>query len=501
MSDGDQITIEVIAAGCYKSNGKHAGWAYLDTTGSVYPGLSISASGPTVVSAGSNLTYKFSYSNFGNASATNTSASFVLPPSTTFQTSSGASCTTPSVGSNGTVTCTLNTVPSNTSGAFYVTIKDNGASGTITNGNYFIQAAGLNALYGAAFTTSILTTYPVSTSPGANGTLSCTPTTVNMGSTTSCTATANTGYYLSSISGCGINYTNSTPSVTSNIISSTAYNSDCTVSSTYAPVTAPPAVTTVAASNITTSSATLNGTIVDNGATTSVTFDYGADTNYGSNAGATTGGTVNAGAGSTPVALVLSGITCNSTYHFRVKGVNTAGTTNGLDSSFTTLACSPAISNLNDTMSYLIGSGAKVIDQGTAASITDAGLSNFNGGTLTVSIASVVNADQLGIHDQGSEANHITVSGITVKYNGNQIGTITSNGNGTSLTVSLDTVNATMTAVSALLNNITYANTSLSNAGTRSVTFSLENGVTGTSAGTSTATIHQTRPGLHQLWG
>lgn len=100
-----------------------------------------------------------------------------------------------------------------------------------------------------------------------------------------------------------------------------------------------PAATTSPASSVGQTGATLNGTVNDNGASTTVTFDYGADTSYGTNIAATTGGTVSAGAGSTAVATTLTGLTCNTTYHFRVKGVNNIDTTFGNDASFTTTAC------------------------------------------------------------------------------------------------------------------------------------------------------------------
>ena len=81
----------------------------------------------------------------------------------------------------------------------------------------------------------VVSTYTVTTNPGGNGTLTCTPTTVDSGSTSSCTAAGSTGYYVSAISGCGISYSNSTSSVTTHTISTTAINSNCTVSSSFAP--------------------------------------------------------------------------------------------------------------------------------------------------------------------------------------------------------------------------------------------------------------------------
>ncbi|QEM70119.1 fibronectin type III domain-containing protein [Geobacter sp. FeAm09] len=101
---------------------------------------------------------------------------------------------------------------------------------------------------------------------------------------------------------------------------------------------APTAVTGAAAA-VTASGATLNGTVADNGYDTTVTFDYGTTTGYGTTTAATTGATVGTGAGSTPAVVALTGLNCNATYHFRVKGTNSAGTTNGSDATFTTAAC------------------------------------------------------------------------------------------------------------------------------------------------------------------
>lgn len=104
-----------------------------------------------------------------------------------------------------------------------------------------------------------------------------------------------------------------------------------------APPTAP-TVTTNAATSLTDSGATLNGTVRSNGAITTVTFDYGLNTSYGSTATATAS-PLAANAGNTAVSAAVTGLSCATTYHFRVKGVNSVGTTNGGDLSFMTSAC------------------------------------------------------------------------------------------------------------------------------------------------------------------
>ncbi len=100
-----------------------------------------------------------------------------------------------------------------------------------------------------------------------------------------------------------------------------------------------PTVTTNAATAVTASGATLNGTVNDNGSATTTTFEYGTTLSYGTTV---PGPTVAAGAGSTPVAVAIAGLACNRLYNFRVKGLNSsASTVNGANATFTTAPCAP----------------------------------------------------------------------------------------------------------------------------------------------------------------
>ncbi len=99
-----------------------------------------------------------------------------------------------------------------------------------------------------------------------------------------------------------------------------------------------PTASTAAASVITANTATINGAVDDKGATTSVSFEYGLTTNYGTTVAANPS-SLSAGRGSTAVTTTLPGLACNTAYHYRVKGVNSVGTTNGSDLVFMTSAC------------------------------------------------------------------------------------------------------------------------------------------------------------------
>jgi hypothetical protein len=89
-----------------------------------------------------------------------------------------------------------------------------------------------------------------------------------------------------------------------------------------------PSVATLAASSVTGNSATLNGTINPNGLASNYHFEWGTTTFYGNN---TTTGAAGSGTANVPVNAGISGLTAGITYHYRLVGVNSDGTTNGND--------------------------------------------------------------------------------------------------------------------------------------------------------------------------
>jgi len=98
-----------------------------------------------------------------------------------------------------------------------------------------------------------------------------------------------------------------------------------------------PSVATNPATVVGAANATLNGTVSSNGASTTVTFQYGLG-NFGSSVSATPA-TVAAGAANQAVTATLTGLACASTYQYRVVGSNSAGVANGNAVTFTTAAC------------------------------------------------------------------------------------------------------------------------------------------------------------------
>jgi hypothetical protein len=96
--------------------------------------------------------------------------------------------------------------------------------------------------------------------------------------------------------------------------------------------TGPPVVSTNPATNVASSSATLNGSVDPHGLTTTVYFQYGTTTSYGS----TTPSQTKTGNTYQSISANISGLTASTTYHFRIVATNTAGTRHGSDRTFTT---------------------------------------------------------------------------------------------------------------------------------------------------------------------
>jgi len=117
-----------------------------------------------------------------------------------------------------------------------------------------------------------------------------------------------------------------------------------------------PAATTQAATDVTTTTAILHGTVNANYVSTTVSFEYGTSTSYGSSIAAIPSPVT--GSTSASVTANLTGLSAGTTYHFRIKTVNSLGTTNGTDMTFTMLGQSPTA--ITQAACCLSSSGAKL---------------------------------------------------------------------------------------------------------------------------------------------
>jgi len=110
---------------------------------------------------------------------------------------------------------------------------------------------------------------------------------------------------------------------------------------TFTTLAVPSTVNTLAATNIVTTTANLNGTVNANNAPTDVTFEWGLTTAYGNTVNASplqvTGNTL------TAVSAPISGLTTATIYHFRCVGNGPGGTVYGNDMVFTSDCPTPAL--------------------------------------------------------------------------------------------------------------------------------------------------------------
>ncbi len=110
----------------------------------------------------------------------------------------------------------------------------------------------------------------------------------------------------------------------------TVYGADQTFTTLSA--TGRPVVTTNLATNVTSSSGTLNGSLDPHGFTTTVSFRWGTTTSYGHTmpVQSQTGNTFR------NITANISDLSTQTTYHFRIVATNSAGTRMGGDKTFTT---------------------------------------------------------------------------------------------------------------------------------------------------------------------
>jgi hypothetical protein len=158
------------------------------------------------------------------------------------------------------------------------------------------------------------------------------------------------------------------------------------------PIIAAPSITNIVTSNISTNSANGSASINANNASTAITVEYGTTTSYGS----TTTATPNSATGNaaTPITYAFSGLLPNTVYHYRINAVNSLGTSNSTDQTFTTLSiiAAPSISNIvtsGITFNSANGSATINANNATTAIIVEYGTTISYGSTTVATPNSV----------------------------------------------------------------------------------------------------------------
>ena len=169
-------------------------------------------------------------------------------------------------------------------------------------------------------------------------------TTTSYGSSASCAPSPGSGESAVAVSGSIAGLTANTTyhfRISAANSGGTTKGSDETFKTTEAAAT-PPTVETRAASAVSQTTATLNATVNPNaGSVSECKLEYGLTNTYGSSATCTP----SPGSGTSPVAVsaAVTGLSPNTTYHFRISATNAGGTSKGSDETFKTLVSPPTV--------------------------------------------------------------------------------------------------------------------------------------------------------------
>jgi hypothetical protein len=164
--------------------------------------------------------------------------------------------------------------------------------------------------------------------------------------------------------GSALNFGNQTTAGTYTVVATNATTSctaNMTGSATVTVTNCSPTVTTNPATGVTTTGATLNGTVNANGDNTTVLFRYG--TTAGGPYPNSIAATPSPVTGTTPTAITatVSGLLTNQVYYFIAEGTNGSGTTQGLEQSFSTAACTFSLSASSANFPASGGNGSVTI--------------------------------------------------------------------------------------------------------------------------------------------
>lgn len=177
----------------------------------------------------------------------------------------------------------------------------------------------------------------------------------------------------------------------------TSYGADSTF--TTSPIA--PTATTGTTSSVSATGATVRGTVNANNATTTDSIQYGTSGSYGTTVAASPATTTVTTA--TSISATLSGLSAGTTYHYRVKAVNSAGTSYGADVTFTTSKLTQSIAattayagTYGDSLSLSATASSGLAIAWTSADTTAAKIVSGSKAVLRKAGTAIVTASQAG---------------------------------------------------------------------------------------------------------
>ena len=190
-----------------------------------------------------------------------------------------------------------------------------------------------------------------------------------------------------------------------------------------------PIVTTTAATGVTVTAGTMNGTVNPNGLATTYHFEWGTSISYGTSTTAVSAGS---GTAALPVSSSLSALTTGTTYHYRLVGVNSQGTTNGYDMTFTpggasvittaatAITTTTATSGGNVTTDGGVSVNARGVCWSTTANPTIVGpnhtIDGSGLGTFTSSITGLAASTTYHVRAYATNTNAVTYYGDDLQF-------------------------------------------------------------------------------------
>ena len=254
----------------------------------------------------------------------------------------------------------------------------------------------------------------------------------------------------------------------------------------------PPSVTTGSATNITSNSATLSGTVNTHGWTTTAWFEYGVTSGSYTNTSSTL-------SVSWTVSIDISGLSSGTTYYYRLAAQNSAGTTYGSEMSFTTTDTTSPTGSISINSNTAYANSATVTL--TLSATDDVGVTSYYISTSSTTPA-VSDSGWTAITSTTSYTENVSYtlssgdgSKTIYAWYKDGSGNVSSSANDS---ITLDTIQPTI-IITSPTSSATYTSTSNINSlegvaidytsGINTVTWSNSNGEGGTATGTTSWSI------------